>query len=75
VCVGDKFKSGRYRVLSKLGWGHFSTVWLCSDAQTGKDVALKARSTAQRTTRRTGGGMGDGTRRARAPLHACGVRG
>ena len=44
MSVGDKFKDGRYRVLSKLGWGHFSTVWLCSDASTGKEVALKARA-------------------------------
>ena len=29
--MGDKFKSGRYRVVHKLGWGHFSTVWLALD--------------------------------------------
>ena len=31
VRVGDTFKSGRYVVQSKLGWGHFSTVWLAWD--------------------------------------------
>lgn len=31
VCVGDTFKSGRYRALCRLGCGHFSTVWLCHD--------------------------------------------
>jgi len=31
VNVGDYFNSGRYRVEAKLGWGHFSTVWLCED--------------------------------------------
>jgi hypothetical protein len=46
--VGDTFKAGRYTVLSKLGWGHFSTVWLCADATTGKEVALKARRAALR---------------------------
>ncbi|KAF4388075.1 hypothetical protein F8388_014758 [Cannabis sativa] len=33
VRVGDAFKSGRYVVQSKLGWGHFSTVWLAWDTQ------------------------------------------
>eukprot|EP01024_Parvocaulis_polyphysoides_P048506 TRINITY_DN46300_c0_g3_i2.p1 TRINITY_DN46300_c0_g3~~TRINITY_DN46300_c0_g3_i2.p1 ORF type:complete len:114 (-),score=17.10 TRINITY_DN46300_c0_g3_i2:51-392(-) len=27
VQIADKFKDGRYTVLRKLGWGHFSTVW------------------------------------------------
>ncbi len=30
VHVGDVFNK-RYEVLSKLGWGYFSTVWLCID--------------------------------------------
>jgi hypothetical protein len=30
VAVGDVFHE-RYVVLQKLGWGHFSTVWLCND--------------------------------------------
>lgn len=30
VKIGDLF-NGRYHVVRKLGWGHFSTVWLCWD--------------------------------------------
>ncbi|KNE59420.1 CMGC/SRPK protein kinase [Allomyces macrogynus ATCC 38327] len=41
VNIGDKFKDGRYTVLRKLGWGHFSTVWLCRDNQKYRYVALK----------------------------------
>lgn len=32
VKIGDLF-NGRYHVIRKLGWGHFSTVWLCWDMQ------------------------------------------
>ena len=38
VRIGDSFKHGRYVVQSKLGWGHFSTVWLAWDSQ--KSVIL-----------------------------------
>lgn len=31
--VGERFKEGRYTVLHKLGWGHFSTVWMVRDEQ------------------------------------------
>lgn len=31
VRIGDTFKNGRYIVQTKLGWGHFSTVWLAWD--------------------------------------------
>lgn len=31
IHVGDVFHNGRYRVTRKLGWGHFSTVWLAVD--------------------------------------------
>lgn len=30
VIIGDIFDN-RFRVVRKLGWGHFSTVWLCRD--------------------------------------------
>ena len=30
VKIGDLFHN-RYHVVRKLGWGHFSTVWLCWD--------------------------------------------
>ena len=33
VRIGDTFKNGRYVVQAKLGWGHFSTVWLAWDTQ------------------------------------------
>jgi hypothetical protein len=39
--VGEKFKQGRYVVLKKLGWGHFSTVWLVLDNHTNSFAALK----------------------------------
>ncbi|KZF21237.1 kinase-like protein [Xylona heveae TC161] len=48
--VGESFKNGRYTVTRKLGWGHFSTVWLSRDNETGKHVALKiVRSAAHYT--------------------------
>ncbi|KAM4663173.1 SRSF protein kinase 3 isoform 1-T1 [Discoglossus pictus] len=40
VKIGDLF-NGRYHVVRKLGWGHFSTVWLCWDLQRKRFVALK----------------------------------
>ncbi|EFN54568.1 hypothetical protein CHLNCDRAFT_58196 [Chlorella variabilis] len=41
VRAGEKFKDGRYTVLHKLGWGHFSTVWMVRDEQTGELGAMK----------------------------------
>lgn len=32
VRIGNVFQ-GRYHVIRKLGWGHFSTVWLCMDSE------------------------------------------
>merc|ERR1711939_471321 len=50
VHVGETYNNGRYVVVRKLGWGHFSTVWLSRDTTTGKHVALKvARSAAHYT--------------------------
>ncbi|XP_046869741.1 SRSF protein kinase 3 isoform X2 [Hypomesus transpacificus] len=40
VQVGDTFNR-RYQVLSRLGWGVFSTVWLCQDLRQGRCVAVK----------------------------------
>lgn len=31
VQLGDRFDNGRYIICRKLGWGHFSTVWLAFD--------------------------------------------
>nr|GMD69513.1 serine/threonine-protein kinase SRPK [Ipomoea batatas] len=50
VRIGDTFKHGRYIVQSKLGWGHFSTVWLAWDTQKSKYVALKVQKSAQHYT-------------------------
>lgn len=41
VEIGEKFKNGRYLVLQKLGWGHFSTVWLCFDTVSESHCAVK----------------------------------
>ncbi|KAG5922148.1 hypothetical protein E4U42_005578 [Claviceps africana] len=50
VRVGENFKDGKYTVVRKLGWGHFSTVWLSRDNSNGKHVALKVvRSAAHYT--------------------------
>uniref|UniRef100_A0A0L8GZZ9 non-specific serine/threonine protein kinase n=1 Tax=Octopus bimaculoides TaxID=37653 RepID=A0A0L8GZZ9_OCTBM len=38
VKIGDLFH-GRYHVVRKLGWGHFSTVWLCWDMVLQSDLA------------------------------------
>ena len=35
VYIGEEFKNCRYRILQKLGYGHFSTVWLAEDLQFG----------------------------------------
>ncbi|CDP07004.1 unnamed protein product [Coffea canephora] len=50
VRIGDSFKHGRYVVQSKLGWGHFSTVWLAWDSQKSRYVALKVQKSAQHYT-------------------------
>ncbi|KAK9321552.1 kinase-like domain-containing protein [Lipomyces orientalis] len=41
VSIGDVFCSGRYRILHKLGFGGFSTVWLARDKQRDRLVSLK----------------------------------
>ena len=60
VAINDVF-NGRYRVRKKLGWGHFSTVWMVDDLQepnrlssdgSGKPklLALKIQKSAQHYT-------------------------
>ena len=29
--LGDLFKDGRYKIIHKLGWGAYATVWLAKD--------------------------------------------
>lgn len=50
VRIGDWYHNGRYVVHRKLGWGHFSTVWLAWDALDKKYVALKVQKSAQHYT-------------------------
>uniref|UniRef100_A0A6V7QZB8 non-specific serine/threonine protein kinase n=1 Tax=Ananas comosus var. bracteatus TaxID=296719 RepID=A0A6V7QZB8_ANACO len=50
VRIGDSFKQGAYVVQSKLGWGHFSTVWLAWDTSRSRYVALKVQKSAQHYT-------------------------
>lgn len=50
VSIGETYNNSRYVVVRKLGWGHFSTVWLSRDTVTDKHVALKVvRSAAHYT--------------------------
>merc|ERR1712156_475432 len=49
VKIGDLFVA-RYHVIRKLGWGHFSTVWLCWDLQAKRFVALKVVKSAAHYT-------------------------
>nr|XP_045622572.1 SRSF protein kinase 1-like isoform X3 [Procambarus clarkii] len=49
VKIGDLFYN-RYHVIRKLGWGHFSTVWLCWDLQAKRFVALKVVKSASHYT-------------------------
>lgn len=49
MSVGDVFHD-RYTVIRKLGWGHFSTVWLSWDVREGRFVALKMVKSAEHYT-------------------------
>ena len=46
VAIGDTL--GKYTVVRKLGWGHFSTVWLCKGEKS--HVALKVMKSAKKYT-------------------------
>lgn len=39
--LGDEFSHGRYRVIHKLGYGSYSTVWLAKDHTENRYVSLK----------------------------------
>nr|XP_020448721.1 SRSF protein kinase 1-like isoform X5 [Monopterus albus] len=49
VKIGDLFNE-RYHVIRKLGWGHFSTVWLAWDIQEKRFVAMKVVKSAEHYT-------------------------
>ncbi|WAR26681.1 SRPK1-like protein [Mya arenaria] len=49
VKIGDLLNN-RYHIVRKLGWGHFSTVWLCWDLQAKRFVAMKVVKSAQHYT-------------------------
>mmetsp|Transcript_114696 Transcript_114696/g.255916 ORF Transcript_114696/g.255916 Transcript_114696/m.255916 type:complete len:675 (+) Transcript_114696:162-2186(+) len=49
VTIGEVY-NGRYRVIAKLGWGHFSTVWLCQDMSYHRFVAMKVQKSAPHYT-------------------------
>ncbi|KAJ7376060.1 hypothetical protein OS493_037167 [Desmophyllum pertusum] len=49
VRVGDLFNN-RYSIIRKLGWGHFSTVWLAWDVKERRFVALKIVKSASHYT-------------------------
>lgn len=38
---GEPYKDSRYILMRKLGWGHFSTVWLAKDTKKNRHVAMK----------------------------------
>lgn len=42
VRVGEQFRDGRYTVLHKLGWGHFSTVWMVRNEEVRLGQTLSA---------------------------------
>lgn len=45
--IGETYKNGRYILVRKLGWGHFSTVWLAKDTLNNVHVAMKVVRSAQ----------------------------
>lgn len=49
VNIGDVYHE-RYKVLRKVGWGHFSTVWLSWDIKKPRYVALKVVKSAKHYT-------------------------
>ncbi|ODQ78494.1 hypothetical protein BABINDRAFT_65165 [Babjeviella inositovora NRRL Y-12698] len=47
---GETYRDGRYTLLRKLGWGHFSTVWLARDNEKNRHVAMKVVRSARHYT-------------------------
>lgn len=55
VTLGECLKSGRYKVLHKLGWGGYSTVWVARDQRLYKVVSLTVILANQKLTLRRDG--------------------
>lgn len=47
---GETYKDGKYTLVRKLGWGHFSTVWLARDNEMSRHVAVKIVRSARQYT-------------------------
>jgi serine/threonine-protein kinase SRPK3 len=41
VHLGDEYDEGRYKIVYKIGYGSYSTVWLARDSQRDRYVAIK----------------------------------
>ena len=52
IHIGEELNCGRYKVVHKLGFGSYSTVWLVQDQQRDQLAALKI-ATADVSTERT----------------------
>jgi serine/threonine protein kinase len=50
VQIGDLYKNNRYTIVSKLGWGAFSTVWRAKDNHLSSSSTSSAHSTSSTTT-------------------------
>ncbi|KAL6748122.1 kinase-like domain-containing protein, partial [Haematococcus lacustris] len=50
VNIGETYHAGKYTVLRKLGWGHFSTVWLVINNVDGGYGAMKVQKSAKHYT-------------------------
>lgn len=48
--IGENYKDGKYTLVRKLGWGHFSTVWLAKDNDKNCHVAMKIVRSARHYT-------------------------
>ena len=49
-CLCSEIIDGRYVVIKKLGWGHFSTVWLALKLNDKKLYALKIQKSDDKYT-------------------------
>ena len=48
--LGDTFKDGRYKIIHKLGWGGYATVWLARDFMLAYTDAIHMREVLQNGT-------------------------